>query len=110
MIEVSFLRNGEGSITKVSASGHSGYGERGYDIICASVSTLVQSAFLAIADITDKVRFERDDEKAYFSFELSEESDKRHDEDVILRALEVGLTDLISGYPEYIKLEDKKCL
>lgn len=109
MIEVSFLRNGEGSITKVSASGHSGYGKRGDDIICASVSTLVQTAYLALKEVSDKTEYERDEEKAYFCFWLGEDGD-RHDADVILRAMEVGLRDLASGYPEYIKLEDEKCL
>lgn len=105
MITVSFFRDGNGKVTRITASGHSGYAERGNDIVCAAVSTLVQTAYLAIADITDKITFDKDEAKAYFGFTVGDVDD-RHDIDIIIRAVTVGLKDLACGYPQHIKLEE----
>ena len=105
MITVSFFKDGNGKVVKVTATGHSGYASSGSDIVCAAASTLIQTAYLAIADITDKITFDRDDDKAYFSFTVGDVPD-RHDIDVIIRAVTVGLRDLASGYPQHIKLEE----
>ncbi len=105
MITVSFRRKANGEVIGLSASGHSGYADRGSDIVCAAVSTLVQTAYLAIADITDKVTYDTDEKKAYFGLEIGDVTD-RHDINVIIRAITVGLKDLASGYPQHIKLEE----
>ncbi len=99
------LSHTDGVVTKVSASGHSGYAKSGGDVVCAAVSTLVQTAYLAIADVVGDIRYERDAARGYFEFEIPSLGD-RHDADVILRAMVVGLKDLSSGYPQYIKLEE----
>ena len=101
MTRVSFLYE-SGAITRVRADGHSGYDD-GNDIVCAAVSTLVQTAYLALKDIGVKTEYIRDDGRFEFSVECSK--DMRHDADVILRAMTVGLRDLQSGYPQNIKLE-----
>ena len=101
MTRVSFLYE-NGAITRVRADGHSGYDD-GNDIVCAAVSTLVQTAYLALKDIGVKTEYIRDDGRFEFSVECSK--DMRHDADVILRAMTVGLRDLHSGYPQNIKLE-----
>ena len=95
----------DGAVTKVSASGHSGYNTSGNDIVCAAVSTLVQTAYLAIVDIVGEIDYERDDKRAHFAFTVPA-LNNRHDVDVILRAMTVGLKDLSSGYPQFIKLEE----
>ncbi|MBD5131563.1 MAG: ribosomal-processing cysteine protease Prp [Clostridiales bacterium] len=104
MITVTLFRE-SGSVVKVRASGHSGLGEHGQDILCAAVSTLVQTAYLAIADITSELRFKRDDKTGLFEFDVPQVQDK-HDIDVIIRAMCVGLRDLVSGYPQNLKLEE----
>ena len=95
-------------IVKVRAIGHCGQAESGKDIVCAAVSTLVQTAYLAIADITHDVEYTRNDENAEFEFCVKAECELRHDVDVILRALTVGLNDLEQGYPKFIKTEVKR--
>lgn len=105
MIVISFFRNGNGRITRVRSLGHSDYVEDGDDIVCAAVSTLVQTAYLAIKDLGVKTEYVFDTDDGLFEFTVESETEKRHDIDVILRAVRVGLDDLRSGYPQYIKTE-----
>lgn len=104
MITVKLFKE-NGCVVRVTASGHSGLARSGNDVLCAAVSTLVQTAYLAIDDIVGNVAYERDDDKAYFEFSVPMLGD-RHDVDVILRAMSVGLRDLSSGYPQNLKLEE----
>ncbi len=105
MTTVSFFIENE-HIVKVRAKGHSGYAESGGDIVCAAVSALVQTAYLAIKDLGCEIAYVRDDDKALFEFDTRDIPDKaRHDAQVILRALCVGTEDLRSGYPQFIKTE-----
>jgi len=82
-----------------------GKSERGNDILCAAVSTLVQTAYLAISDIAGEVKYTRDKKSAKFEFEVPD-GEHNHDADVILRAMRIGLQDLSSGYPQNLKLEE----
>ena len=107
MISVTLFKS-NGKIVKVSAKGHSGLGAHGNDIVCAAVSTLVQTAYLAIKDAGGDTAYTRDSESGAFEFTVG--NDNRHDCDVILRAMTVGLKDLTSGYPQNIKLEESTCL
>ena len=47
MTDITITRK-DNSIVEVSASGHTGYGVSGEDIVCAGVSTLIQSALLGL--------------------------------------------------------------
>lgn len=106
MIKVSFYEI-NGSVVRVRTVGHSGYAESGSDIICAAVSTLVQTAFLAIKDLGCGVSYERNEKSAMFDFKVTDVGDKQHDVNVVMRALYVGLNDLQTGYGEYITVENK---
>lgn len=106
MITVTFFKE-NGSIVKVSAHGHSGLARHGEDILCAAASALIQTAYLAINDIVGNVEYKRNDEKGEFEFAIPLSCAGRHDADVVLRALTIGLQDLHSGYPQNIKLEEQ---
>lgn len=99
MITVKLFRK-DGKVTGVMASGHSGIAESGSDVLCAAVSTLVQTAYLAISDICGKVGYTKED--GHFRFDVP----VVHDAQVIIRAMQVGLQDLSSGYPQNLKLEE----
>ncbi len=100
MIVVKILKV-DGKPIGAATQGHSGLSEKGNDILCAACSTLVQTAYLAIADLGCKVCYERGDGMFEFRAEKS-----THDVEVIIRAMCVGLKDLQSGYPQYLKLEE----
>lgn len=98
------------SIVEVDASGHTGYGESGEDIVCAGVSTLIQAALLGLLQVVGiNVRYTVDEDKGSLRFTLSQKlSEKeRHDADVVLNTMLCGLQDLYSEYSDYINLEVK---
>ena len=105
MITVTLFKQ-NGSVVKIRACGHSGLGEHGQDVLCAAVSALVQTAYLAIVDIAGDTEYRRDGKTGLFEFDIPSAPEKRHDIDVIIHAMCVGLRDITSGYPQNLKLEE----
>lgn len=98
------------SIIKLEADGHTGYGEEGEDIVCASLSSVIQTALMGLLQVAIiDVKYEIHDMGAYLKFELPKQLDEtqRHDADVILNTMLCGITDLVEGYSDYIELEVK---
>jgi len=98
------------SIIQVECKGHSGFAENGKDIVCASVSSIIQAALLGLLEVAKvDVDYSKDDKKGYLKFKLPVDLDKekRHECDMILETMVKGIEDLESGFSKYIKLEDK---
>lgn len=102
-----------GKIMSVSCSGHTGYAVQGEDIVCAGISTLVQTALLGLMSVAGiNVKYARDEQKGTLRFELPRGLDEtmRHDADVILGTMLCGLSDFYTEYSDYMKLEVIECL
>lgn len=101
-------------ICAVEVKGHAGYAKHGRDIVCSAVSAVVQTALLAIIDISDeKVRYTVNEEEGYVYFETPEPKDReeRIKQQAVLRAMKLGVEDIEKGYSPYVKTEvDKECL
>ncbi len=107
MTNIKIFRN-DGNITCVSCMGHSGYAERGEDIVCAGVSSLVQTAVLGLLMVAKvNVDLTRDDEDGYLKAKLpnSLTEAEQHDCQVILNTMLCGLSDLRETYSDFINLE-----
>ncbi len=102
MIEVSFFKR-DGRTVKVKCVGHSGLAQSGQDLLCAAVSTLIQTAYIALNDISSGLGYKRKD--GFFEFDVPS-GEAAHDADVIVRAMYLGLKDLQSGFPQNLKLEE----
>lgn len=99
------------NIIKVVCSGHSGYAQNGKDIVCAAISSIVQTAILGLAKVVKiKIEFNRDDNAGYLKFELplNISNEKMEQAQIILKTMLAGLEDLQGGYSKYIKLEVTK--
>jgi len=48
VIKAKFFREGDGEVTRFEVIGHSGYAERGKDIVCSAVSALVQATIMGL--------------------------------------------------------------
>jgi len=61
---VTVIRTGAGAICSITTEGHSGYAASGEDIVCASVSSLMQALWIGLEEIlkVDGLRTERDGE------------------------------------------------
>lgn len=97
-----------GKIVSVDCDGHTGYGVEGEDIVCAALSSIVQTAVLGLMSVAGiSVKLKRGDGTLYMEIpsELSER--ERHDADIILETMLAGIADLYEGYSDFIELEVK---
>lgn len=109
MTKVKIVRKNN-SIILVECDGHTGYGIAGEDIVCAALSSVVQTAMLGILQIVGvNIDLKRDDKRGYLRAELSEDlnEEQRHDCDVILNTMLLGIADLHEGFSDFVELEVK---
>ena len=107
MTNIKIFKN-DGNIVCVQCMGHSGYAERGEDIVCAGVSTLVQTAVLGLLTVAKvNVDLVRDDEAGYLKAKLPNNitAEENHDAQTILLTMLCGLSDLRESYSDFINLE-----
>ena len=99
----------EGSdITGIECDGHTGYGVEGEDIVCAALSSIVQTAVLGILQVAKiDAEYKVDERKGYLRLTLPSDmsKDRRHDANVILNTLFLGISDLYQSFSDFIELE-----
>ena len=109
MTNVTIEKKGN-SIRKIVCDGHTGYGVEGEDIVCAALSSIVQTALMGILMVAGvNAKTERDDERGYLSIEIPSglSSKEQHDVDVITSTMLLGISDLNEGFSDFIELEVK---
>ncbi|MCL2599167.1 MAG: ribosomal-processing cysteine protease Prp [Firmicutes bacterium] len=96
-------------ITKLVCDGHTGYGVQGEDIVCAALSSIVQTALLGLLQVCGiEVDYQRNDKKGFLSLELDDlQEHKRHDADIVLDTMLCGILDLYETYSDFIELQIK---
>ncbi len=95
-------------IVSVECEGHTGYAEQGEDIVCAALSSIVQTAALGLLQVAKvNAEIEVRDEDGYFKLQMPEKisSERRHDADMVLETLFLGIADLNQGFSDFIELE-----
>lgn len=110
MTDITILKK-EGNIVSVTCQGHTGYANCGEDIVCAGISTIVQTALLGILNVAGvEAKYKTDEKKGYLHFELKGDISKgqMHDCQVILKTMLCGLSDFYTEYSDYMKLEVKE--
>ena len=102
MIEVYVYSGSDGRKRGITVSGHAGYGEEGYDIVCAAVSALTITMANAVEAFTED-RFEAGDGDGFFTFTFT--GDHGKESELLLDALVLGLKDIERSYGErYIRI------
>ncbi len=102
------VRKVNGRIVEIECDGHTGYGVQGEDIVCAAVSSIVQTAVLGILSVAGiNANYEVNEEKGYLKLTLpkSMTATQMHDAEVILKTLMCGIADLHEGYSDFVELE-----
>lgn len=87
-------------IDGIKMSGHANYAEHGKDIVCAGVSTLVQTLIQSIEELTaDKIQYVMSPGSVDLKFrDLSEHAQ------LLVDSFFVGIEMIASEYPNNIKL------
>ena len=104
------IRKKDNKIFEVECDGHTNYGEKGEDIVCASLSSIVQTAVLGLLMIAMlELDMKRNDELGYLRFTLPEKLDETQDIQAcaILDTMLCGISDLYESFSDYIELEVK---
>ena len=92
-------------ITGFSVSGHSGYGEKGQDVICAAISAIVTMAEATINDVCGakaKVRVKEED--ARVTLTLPAACDEEESVQAVLAGMLLTLCSMRDDYPDYIEV------
>ncbi|MCL2847498.1 MAG: ribosomal-processing cysteine protease Prp [Firmicutes bacterium] len=111
MTSIVITRDKNKKIVSISCDGHCDYGEMGEDIVCASLSSLVQTAVLGLMSVAQlPVEYKVDHENALLTLNLPKDiSEKeRNNADMILETMYLGIADLQSEYGKFIKLKINK--
>ena len=101
----------EDIIVEFSCEGHTGYAEYGGDIVCASVSSIVQSCGLGLTKVLGlKCKITQNDDKGIYTLRLPKEltGETMAKAQVLLATMFLSIKDLEKGYPSNIKVEVKK--
>ena len=104
-----FKKNNQ--ITEVVCDGHTYYGEKGEDIVCAALSSVVQTAALGLMTVAGvDIDLDRDEKKGYLRMALPENlsDEQREKSSIILDTMLMGVSDLYTGFSDFIELEVKK--
>ena len=89
-----FVTKQNNSIVEIECEGHTGYG--------------VQTAILGLFSVAGvNLDYKTDDKRGYLKATLPKNLDKatRHDCDVILNTMMLGIADLHEGFSDFIELE-----
>ena len=109
MTKVIVTKHGN-SIVEIECDGHTGYGVHGEDVVCSALSSVVQTAVLGLFQVAGvNVDYKVNGKKGYLKASLPSDLDDatRHDCDVILNTMLLGITDLHEGFSDFIELEVK---
>ena len=105
-----FRREGVGDLTGFDAEGHTGYAERGSDIVCAAVSALTTVTVLGLqARLGLDPLVEVDEESGRLACRLDPEATgyemwvRAQD---LLETLALGLREIENDYPGYVMVEE----
>ena len=107
MTKVKVFKKGS-DFTRITCDGHTGYGVEGEDIVCAALSSIVQTASLGMLSVAGaNIHIKRNDKEGFFEIIIPEQlpDNVAHDVQVIFATMMCGITDLHEEYSDCIDLE-----
>ncbi|HBK68030.1 MAG TPA: ribosomal-processing cysteine protease Prp [Firmicutes bacterium] len=110
MTSVQFLTS-DGHFIGFTAKGHTNYASVGKDIVCAGVSTLVQTTVLGLEQLVGlKLRLKQEKGSGYFSCLILQETDQEKlcQANFILNLMYLGLQQIAGEYQKYVEISIKE--
>lgn len=104
MTTITVYYNGD-HVLGFRAKGHSGYAERGEDIVCAAVSALTQTAYLGVSELIgiEAEVFQKGGELRVM-LPAGSDPEKREKAELILETMLLGLRSVEEKYSDYLKV------
>ncbi|NLC53040.1 MAG: ribosomal-processing cysteine protease Prp [Firmicutes bacterium] len=110
MTSVEFLRAGERFIG-FKAKGHTGFAPAGQDIVCAGVSTLVQTAVLGLQELVGlDPQIQQQQKQGVLNCRIPAVVDpkKLEQSDLILNLMYLGLKQIAQEYQKFVQVSVKE--
>jgi len=102
MIKLKLYKDKNDNITGFEVVGHSGFAEKGYDIVCASVSSVVWTTICGLCEVL-KIQCEVKKRDGYVLCMLPPlDEDMLYKANVLLKSLEMFYDDLLKQYRRYL--------
>ena len=99
------LYQGTDGLTACRITGHSGQAEAGRDIVCAAVSILGCTCVNTLESVCGLIPLVTENEEGVLAFQLPETTPEENAKaQILMGALQQGLTDLAESYPRNVKL------
>lgn len=110
MTTVELYRAGDGTLCGFCAQGHAGaQKKRGYDLVCAGVSALTQTAVNALETVARIKPFAQvSDGLLRCSLPDERTQEQTHTADIVLRTMAQGLLDIQTIYPAFVRVVYKE--
>lgn len=108
MITVRIRRGSSARVSGFSVTGHSGYAQKGADIVCAGVSAVVQTTILGLQNV---LGVDCSGQQAAGELHCSLPADLgevAESANVLLETMMQGLTALSEAYADYVRILDSK--
>ena len=103
MVEIHIRKDSRDRLSSFFATGHSGWAESGEDVVCAAVSTVLQAAWLGLAEVAN---VEIDASREAGRLALAWPEGKRGDDVVraIVATAALSVERIASQYPEHVRV------
>ncbi len=100
----------EGRITGFCLKGHSGYAAEGEDIVCAGLSTIALTIENALCQLLRLDLDEKGGENGYMEVHLPKglTDAQMHDAQLLLSTLHLGLQNIATEYPGFVRLTTQR--
>lgn len=107
MTSITFYVKPDNTITGFQSKGHAGYGIRGTDVVCASVSILIINTINSIENFTDSKCLEKiNDKRATIDFEI--DGSVNPQAQLLFKSLELGIKGISESYPGNVSIKYKE--
>lgn len=111
MIQITFYKDKQDSIKQLLMTGHAGFADPGYDIVCAAVSSQVISVENSLSQLLNiPLETEVNEvEGGYLKIRLASDLDSNLDKNaqLLLSHLQLAFEVLEEAYPEFIQIIHK---
>lgn len=103
MIKAIFTRHKDGSLFSAELTGHAGSGEYGFDIVCASVSTLAINFINSLEALTDTQASIKVDQVEGGYMKVSIPHDNQENVQLLFESFLLGMTRLSEDSSEFVR-------
>ncbi len=110
MVRVDLYKDDNGMIKSFRVEGHTGYADRGQDIICAGISAITQTAVIGLMNyLGRKPVYEKDDGLLACKLPPDLSGDDVLKAQTILGTMEMGLKEIELQYRDFIQIRVRRC-